>query len=89
MRYFEIHDPYYAMLKATDQDEAINKYTEFVADDEEDTLKDEIREVSRDIALIMFSRGTGEGSELKSPAELLEEFNKEEADILLITSEFA
>lgn len=51
MKYFEIHDPYYAMIKSQDQTQAIETYVEYVSDDEEGALNDEIKEIDRDIHL--------------------------------------
>lgn len=88
MKYFEILDPYYALLKAETQEEAIKKYVEIVADDE-GNLNEEIREVSRDYALIEFSRGIGDNKKYLSPADLIKQFNEEGADVLLITGQLA
>ena len=87
MKYYEINAPYYAMVKAPNEEEAIKKYVEIVADDEDGELKNEIKEVSRDYALAQYSRGTGEGLELMTPNELLTVFDEEETDLLLIASE--
>jgi len=35
MKYFEIDDPYYALIKATDAEDATKKYIEVVAGEEE------------------------------------------------------
>ncbi len=36
MQYFEINEPYYALLKAVDDEDATNKYIEVVAGSEEE-----------------------------------------------------
>ncbi|MCW5196285.1 hypothetical protein SJY89_20200 [Bacillus velezensis] len=58
MKFYEIHDPYYALIKATDKADAEKVYIESVADtdDYENFQEDEIREVERDYALVMFSQ---------------------------------
>lgn len=56
MKFYEIHDPYYALIKAPNQDEAIKVYSQNVAEDD-GTLHEEIREVDRGYALVSFSKG--------------------------------
>ncbi|WP_406842625.1 hypothetical protein [Bacillus velezensis] len=58
MKFYEILNPYYALLKAEDKAEAEKIYIQEVAytDDYENFQEDEIREVERDYALVMFSQ---------------------------------
>ncbi|QHC13018.1 hypothetical protein [Bacillus velezensis] len=58
MKFYEINDPYYALLKAEDKAEAEKIYIENVADtDDYDNFQDEeINEVSRDYALSEYKR---------------------------------
>lgn len=83
MRFFEIHDPYYALIKAGNEEQAIEKYVEVVADDD-GTLRENIKEVSRDYALVIFSRATGEDNSFLSVDELLKKFEKDISDVLAI-----
>lgn len=83
MKYFEIHDPYYALIKAKNQVEAIKIYTECVADDD-GTLREEIREVDRDYALVSFSRGRTENGKDVAISEILKDFQSEGSAVLLI-----
>ena len=83
MKYFEINDPYYALIKAENQAEAIKIYTEYVADDD-GTLHEEIKEVDRDYALASFSRGGTEDGEEVPISEILEDFQSEVSAVLLI-----
>jgi hypothetical protein len=83
MKYFEIHDPYYALIKAADQEEAIKIYTEYVAEDD-GTLHEEIREVDRDYALVSYSRGVTEDNEVVPIPEILKDFQSEGSAVLLI-----
>jgi len=87
MRYFEISSPYYALIKAENEEQAIEKYVELVADDHDDTLKEDIKEVERDYALIIHARADSEDGEIITHAQALEDFNKPEAEILAVTSE--
>ncbi|MGC6586181.1 hypothetical protein ACPV3A_14585 [Paenibacillus sp. Dod16] len=85
MRYFEIHDPYYALIKADIKEEAIQVYDTYVADSDSEIV---VEEISRDSALVKFARGKNNGViEMVSEREIIEEFNRDQADILLITSE--
>jgi hypothetical protein len=84
MKFFEIHYPYYALIKAKSINEAINLYVEFVADD--DALEDEIKEVDRDYALAKYSRGTSEDGKDIPLKEVLEDFGNDDSMVLLIDS---
>lgn len=86
VKFFEIHDPYYALIKAPDQDAAIKVYVERVAEDD-GTLHEEIREVDRDYALVSFSKGATEDNETVPIKEILEGFKKEGSAVLLISRE--
>lgn len=83
MKYFEIHDPYYALIKASDKQEVLKTYVEFVADGD-DKLEDGIEEVDRDYALLKFSRARGEDGKLSDISDVLKEFKEDEAFPLLI-----
>lgn len=61
MKFYEIRDPYYALIKAEDKAEAEKVYNEMVAyttgeDKVEDFQEKEMKEVSRDYALVTFSQ---------------------------------
>lgn len=58
MKFYEINDPYYALLKAEDKAEAEKIYIENVADtdDYDNFQEEEINEVSRDYALSEYKR---------------------------------
>ncbi|WP_340701643.1 hypothetical protein [Brevibacillus borstelensis] len=86
MKFFEIHSPYYALLKAETQEEAIAKYAECVADDD-GTLQEEIREVDRDYALASFSRAVTEDNKKIPIEKLLEDFQREDNAVLFVTRE--
>ncbi|MGF6352461.1 hypothetical protein ABIE27_000357 [Paenibacillus sp. 4624] len=87
MKYFEFNGPYWALIKAETEEQAIEKYNEIVADYDEET-DDEIKEVERDYALVVHARTqSDDGGLVRTVTETLEDFNKPEADILAITSE--
>ncbi|QDS38138.1 hypothetical protein FPS98_15150 [Brevibacillus brevis] len=86
MKFYELHDPYYALIKAPDKNEAIKVYTEHVADDD-GTLHEEIREVDRDYALVSFSKGSTEDNEKVPIKEILDDFTKDGSAVLLISRE--
>ncbi|WP_152425489.1 hypothetical protein [Bacillus subtilis] len=84
--YFEVSEPYYALIKADSGEEAEKLYNEFVADtdDYEDFQDDEIREVERDYALIMFSRTKDEDGKLVSYTRISEDFTNPEIEVLIM-----
>lgn len=83
MKFYEVHYPYYALLKANDKEEAMQLYTECVADDD-GTLHEEIEEVERDYALVKFSRGRSEDKKEIPIIEVLSNFQSNEPMVLLI-----
>ncbi|WP_016740240.1 MULTISPECIES: hypothetical protein [Bacillales] len=84
IKFYEFHDPYYALIKAKTKRLARITYISYVADDYDNKLRDEIKEVSRDYALARFSRGVGEGNKQPSIKEVLEEFQRDENSVLII-----
>lgn len=80
MRFFEVQEPYYALLKAESEDVAVEKYAEQVGDWENGELK----EVSRDYALAFTSRALSENRKPVPLKEVLHDFNNEDVVILLI-----
>lgn len=80
MRYFEVVEPYYALLKAVDKDQAKSEYNNSVAD--LDDIKD-IYEVPEDYALVRFSQAPGEDKELVDPKDILADFKNDELCILI------
>lgn len=56
MKFYEVHDPYYALIKAKTKENAMTIYTDVVADDEEGELAENIKEVTGLYAAAKFSR---------------------------------
>lgn len=83
MKYFEINLPYYALMKAENKESAMKKYVEFVADDD-GTLNEEIKEVSRDYALLKFSRIYDDNKKLLPISGVIEEFNCQSNEVIVI-----
>jgi hypothetical protein len=83
VKYFEISEPYYALISANNFDEALRVYVECVSEDD-GTLREELREVDHDYALVKYSRGVSENGEPQSISELLSEFRNGAAGVLLI-----
>jgi hypothetical protein len=88
MKYFEVYDPYYALAKAHDKEEARKAYVKFVADDD-GTLINEIEEVEHDYALLKFSRAKGKDGKLSDISEVLKEFKEHGAFPLLMDGALA
>ncbi|TNU31624.1 hypothetical protein FH493_19040 [Bacillus velezensis] len=86
MKFYEINDPYYALIKAKDEAEAEKIYIQEVADtdDYENFQDDEIREVERDYALIMYSQVKGEDGELMSYTYISGTFNDPDIKVLIM-----
>lgn len=83
MKYFEVNEPYYALLKAESQEKGIKEYINHVADDD-GTLSSEIKEVDRDYTLVNFSQALSEEGDFIPVNEVLELFNNEKVNVLVI-----
>ena len=83
MKYFEVYEPYYALIKEESKEKAMKVYVEFVASDE-GTLKDEMYEVSRTAAWRKFCKGENEDG--SKSYELVKQFNDQDNKVLLIDS---
>lgn len=85
MKYYEIHYPYYALIKAEDENEAVSEYIKYVSgeEDEKDEITEELEEIDRDTALMKFSMAIGEDGELPI-TEKKRCFNDKDYTILLI-----
>lgn len=80
MKYFEIVDPYYALLKAEDKEQAKLEYNASVAGLED---INDIHEVPEDYALVRFSQTLDENKKLIAPKTILEEFKSPDRCVLL------
>lgn len=86
MKYYEINYPYYALLKAENQEETIKEYTNVVADNDIDNpLENEIKEVSHEYALVKFAKEALNKIPFKHPIPfILSDFRDENMKILLM-----
>lgn len=88
MEYYEFNDPYYALIKAENQEVAMQKYTaligeESVTDLEEGTL-DTLKKLSEEVAWGTFINVVSEDGTEISEEEKKEYFNARGTDVLLI-----
>ena len=85
MKYFEIREPYYALIKAKNSEDAIEVYVKNVSDNDESyPIKDYIEEVESDYALVMLSRASAEDNEQIPIKDLLDDFRTYESSVLLV-----
>lgn len=83
MKFYEVHDPYYALIKAKTKENAMTIYTDTVADDD-GGLSEEITEVTEAYAAIIYSRVNGEDNNVIPVKEVLEHLTNEEEMVLII-----
>ncbi|MER1249777.1 hypothetical protein NQS42_18305 [Bacillus sp. C10(2022)] len=88
MKYFEIHEPYYALLAAEDKKKAAEVYVEVAADDD-GTLKDSIKEVSRQYALGCIGNEALKNKPELSVSEIVRDFDETKNDWLIIDGALA
>jgi len=89
MEFFEAHYPYYASIKARDEDEAVQLYVMYIADDEDGTLREEMKEVERDYALVMYTKAMSLEHNRISVEYILNDFRDDEPSVLLIDCSLA
>lgn len=83
MNYYEFKEPYYALIKATDRYEAIDRFMSDVAEiDWDDRIN--FAGVDRDDALVTYARGLSENKDVIPTSEILYNFNNDESMTLLI-----
>lgn len=84
MKYYEIHEPYYALLAADNEKKATEVYVKWVADDD-GTLKYNIKEVSRQYALGLVGDSVFQSKPELSVAEFVRDFDDRENTYLLFS----
>lgn len=87
MRFYEIHEPYYALIKAKDEIDATQKYIEIVAgsDKEFEEIREEMNIVEKDYVTRILAHSTDDNTgEKLTNEELKRAINEEITDVLLI-----
>jgi len=83
MKFYEIHEPYYALIKAGNKEKAREEYISKVADDE-GTVMQEMNEVDRDYAVARFSRAKAESGKDVPLEEILKQIKSDSVELLII-----
>lgn len=83
MKFYEVHDPYYALIKAKNEENAMTIYTDTVADDD-GGLSEEITEVTETYAAIRYGRVNGEDNKIIPIEEVLKDLTSEEEMVLAV-----
>ncbi|WP_373894444.1 hypothetical protein [Virgibacillus sp. CBA3643] len=81
MKFYEISNPFYALVKSESMPEAREKYTEVIS--ERPHFAD-MKEVTRDNALVKYARSVGENKRQSSISEVLYNIQNEETKVLVI-----
>ncbi|WP_144520691.1 hypothetical protein [Bacillus pumilus] len=84
MKFYETHEPYYALIKARNIKNATEIYNDTVADDVEGELAENIKEVTGIYAAIRYSRVNGEDGKPTPVKEDLDDLTNEEEMVLII-----
>ncbi|PYH25643.1 hypothetical protein US8_03446 [Bacillus altitudinis] len=77
MKFYETHEPYYALIKARNIERAMEIYNNDVTADEEKELAESIKEVPTLYAATKYSRFTGEDNEAIPIEEVLDDLTNE------------
>ncbi|MFL1998519.1 hypothetical protein VYF65_004319 [Lysinibacillus irui] len=81
MKFFDFYNPYIALIKAENEEQAKEKYVEWVAEDKGDL---EFDEIERDYAIVKFSQAKSEDGELVPVNEILEQLQSDQPELLVI-----
>ncbi|PGC67581.1 hypothetical protein [Bacillus safensis] len=84
MKFYETHEPYYALIKARNIERAMEIYNNDVTGDEEKELAESIKEVTGLYAAIRYSRVNGEDGKPTPVKEDLDDLTNEEEMVLII-----
>lgn len=86
MNFYEFSSPYYALIKAENEELAVQTYIECVAGEQNefDDLLDECEVKPSDYAIARFAQGKGEASGQNSIVEILEILRSDQPEVLLI-----
>lgn len=82
MRFYIVDEPYFALIKAVNKVEVVELYEKYVA--EEDSLKVNIEEISRDKAIVLMSRTQDEDGDLMNEDVVIRDIDKSKSSVLLI-----
>ncbi|GLF91074.1 hypothetical protein Saga11_23330 [Bacillus safensis] len=77
MKFYETHEPYYALIKARNIERAMEIYNNDVTADEEKELAESIKEVTALYAATKYSRCTGEDNKTVPIEEVLDDLMNE------------
>ncbi|MFJ3386859.1 hypothetical protein [Lysinibacillus sp. NPDC086135] len=81
MKFFDFYNPYIALIKAENEEQAKEKYVEWVANDEGDL---EFDEIEKDHAIVKFSQARDEHGNLVPVDEILEQLQSTQPELLVI-----
>lgn len=87
MRFYEIHEPYYALIKAEDEVEATKKYIEIVAgnDEEFEEIREEMNSVEKEYVTMILAHSIDQTTREKiTPKELKRAINERSIEVLLM-----
>lgn len=84
MNFYEVKEPYYALIMAKNEEEAYHLYVNTVADDYDNNLQEEIKLLDREVGIIKYSRGLSEDKELIDIKEIIDNVKGFESKVLLI-----
>lgn len=86
LKHFLVTEPYFALVRARDKSEAIALYVADVADDIDGEVEDNIEEIDKTHALILFSRSLQGSWKKWTPEIILGEFEESVSTVLAIDS---
>lgn len=84
MNYYEVEEPYYALIRAENKDVAMKEYVDVIAENDDGELSENMKEVQSDYAIAKFSRAKGEDGQEVPLHEVLQSVRSGESAVVLI-----
>lgn len=84
MNFFTVSEPYYALIKADNLEDAIQEYVHAVADNEDKEVEKNIKQISKDEALIRYTRCITKTGDHEETQRILNVVNSPETMTLII-----
>lgn len=89
MNFYEVEEPYYALIKAENKAVAMKEYVEVIAEDEEGNLLENMKEVQADYAIAKYSRAYSEDGKQVPIHEVLHDLRNDKSFVLIFDASLA
>ncbi len=89
MNYYEVEEPYYALIKAENKTVAMKEYVDVITEDDDGQLSDNMKEVKSDYAIAKYSRAYSEDGNQVPFHEILQDLRSDRSFVLIFDANLA